>query len=340
MLEHGGRLLEASTRFGIPPQQWLDLSTGLAPWPWPLPTIPASAWMRLPEPDDGLEHVACDYYGAPAVLPVAGSQAAIQALPRLRPPCRVAIIGPCYAEHQHAWQSQGHQVQSLTGEQLSALLDEHPATRVFDVVVLVNPDNPTGRVLDRTTLLGWHARLAADGGWLVIDEAFADAQPACSLADCTDRAGLIVLRSVGKFFGLAGIRLGFVLAEPTLLAALQALLGPWAVSGPGRAVGRAVLADRALQQAWRLRLHNEGVRLEELLTRCGLSPAGGCELFQWVTDIDVAAVYREMAERGTLLRWYRQPNGLRIGLPAGEAQWQRLEQALSAVMQTMGNSKP
>ncbi|PRB81328.1 threonine-phosphate decarboxylase CobD [Pseudomonas sp. MYb185] len=339
MLEHGGRLLEAATRFGIPPQQWLDLSTGLAPWPWPLPAIPASAWMRLPEPDDGLESIACAYYGASAVLPVAGSQAAIQALPRLRAPCRVAIIGPCYAEHQHAWQSQGHQVQSLTAEQLSAVLDEQPAAPVFDVVVLVNPDNPTGRVLDRATLLDWHARLFASGGWLVIDEAFADAQPACSLADCADQAGLIVLRSVGKFFGLAGIRLGFVLAEPALLSALEALLGPWAVSGPARAVGRSILADSSLQQAWRLRLQEDAVRLQELLIRCGLSPAGGCELFQWVTAIDVAGVYQQMVERGILLRWYRQPAGLRIGLPANQAQWQRLEQAFSDVMRTMGSSR-
>lgn len=339
MLEHGGRLLEAATRFGIPPQQWLDLSTGLAPWPWPLPAIPASAWMRLPEADDGLEAAACDYYGASAVLPVAGSQAAIQALPRLRAPCRVAIIGPCYAEHQHAWQSQGHQVQSLTAEQLSAMLDEQTAAPVFDVVVLVNPDNPTGRVLDRSTLLDWHARLAARGGWLVVDEAFADAQPTCSLADCADRAGLIVLRSVGKFFGLAGIRLGFVLAEPSLLSALGALLGPWAVSGPARAVGYSVLADYSLQQTWRLRLQEDAVRLQELLTRCGLPPAGGCELFQWVTDVDVAGVYRQMAERGILLRWYRQPAGLRIGLPASAAQWQRLEQAFNDVMRTMGSSR-
>ncbi|WP_193075311.1 threonine-phosphate decarboxylase CobD [Pseudomonas sp. FME51] len=339
MLEHGGRLLEAAAEFGIAPDQWLDLSTGLAPWAWPLPDIPSAAWMRLPEPNDGLELAACAYYGASAALPVAGSQAAIQALPQLRAPCRVAILGPCYAEHQRAWEQHGHQVQLLDMQQCEALLNVGFGSPSFDVLVLVNPDNPTGRVVDRNRLLEWHGQLSAHGGWLVVDEAFADAQPACSLADCSDREGLIVLRSVGKFFGLAGLRLGFVLAEPQLLRLLESWLGPWAVSGPARVVGRSLLADTTMQQVWRQRLLQDGRRLYELLRRCGLTPSGGCALFQWVTDADVAQLHGRLAERGILLRLYRQPRGLRIGLPATEEQWLRLEQALTDVVQVTKESR-
>lgn len=331
MLEHGGRLLEAAAEFGIAPEQWLDLSTGLAPWRWPLPEIPSAAWMRLPESNDGLEQAACMYYGAPAVLPVAGSQAAIQALPQLRAPCRVAMLGPCYAEHRRAWERHGHQVQWLDVRQCEALFNGAAGKPPFDVLVLINPDNPTGRTIDRSCLLEWHGQLSAHGGWLVVDEAFADVQPACSLADCSGRKGLIVLRSVGKFFGLAGLRLGFVLAEPQLLRMLENWLGPWAVSGPARAVGRSLLLDTTRQQTWRVRLQQAGQRLSELLIRCGLPPAGGSDLFQWVANGDVARLHRMLAERGILLRLYRQPLGLRVGLPATDEQWVRLEQALAEV---------
>lgn len=339
MLEHGGRLLEAAAEFGLAPEQWLDLSTGLAPWHWPLPEIPSAAWMRLPESNDGLEQAACAYYRAPAVLPVAGSQAAIQALPQLRSPCRVAILGPCYAEHQRAWERHGHQVQLLGEQQCETLLSAGSGVPPFDVLVVVNPDNPTGRVIGRSCLLDWHGRLSAHGGWLVVDEAFADVEPDCSVADCSDRAGLIVLRSVGKFFGLAGLRLGFVLAEPPLLRLLECWLGPWAVSGPARVVGRSLMADTAMQQAWRLRLLQAGRRLHDLLGDCGLPPSGGCALFQWLTYVDVVQLHRMLAERGILVRLYRQPLGLRIGLPASEAQWVRLEQGLTEVMQRMRESR-
>lgn len=323
MLEHGGRLREAAQRFGIPLAEWLDLSTGLAPWCWPLPAINACVWRRLPESEDGLEQAARDYYGAASLLPVAGSQAAIQALPRLRPACRVAIIGPCYAEHQYAWESSGHQVLVVSVVELVV-----QGLAAFDVVVVVNPDNPTGRLLPRATLLDWHAQLARRGGWLLVDEAFADLQPQHSLADCSDRPGLLVLRSLGKFFGLAGLRLGFVLAEQGLLAHLQRLLGPWAVSGPARVVGQAALADRTLQQTWRQQLRQQGQRLHGLLSRRGLIPDGGCALFQWLAHGQAEVIHQQMAERGILLRLYDRPRGLRIGLPGDEAGWARLEQAL------------
>jgi cobalamin biosynthetic protein CobC len=244
MLEHGGRLRAAAQQYGIALPDWLDLSTGLAPWPFAFPTVPASVWQRLPEDDDGLAAQAAQRYHAQSVLPVAGAQAAIQQLPQLRHAgSRVGLLTPCYAEHSQAWQRAGHQVLELQDDAVENAL------KGLDVLLLVNPNNPTCRVFAPQQLLDWHARLAARGGWLVVDEAFIDATPELSLAAHSHLPGLIVLRSFGKFYGLAGLRLGFVLAEPSLLNELHEGLGPWAVSGPARWVGAACGCSRPAS-AW------------------------------------------------------------------------------------------
>ncbi|MBS7661340.1 threonine-phosphate decarboxylase [Pseudomonas lalucatii] len=324
MLEHGGRLRAAAQRHGIALGDWLDLSTGIAPYGWPLPPVPASAWTRLPEADDGLEAAARDYYGAPALLPVAGSQSAIQALPRLRGRSRVGVLAPAYAEHAAAWERAGHELLQLDAEEMDRQVDG------LDVLLLVNPNNPTGRRFAPAQLLAWHRRLAARGGWLLVDEAFIDCTPQHSLAAYCDRPGLIVLRSFGKFFGLAGIRLGFVLAEPALLGRLDELLGPWTVSGPARALATALLPDRRGQGEQRRRLSADGRRLAELLSARGWPPSGGCALFQWCSDPRAAALHEFLAAQGILTRLFQAPLSLRFGLPADEPGWARLEQALHA----------
>lgn len=215
MLEHGGRLHATARRYGIPEQEWLDLSTGINPEGYPVPALTPELWCRLPDGDDALRAAAVRYYGNESLLPVAGSQAAIQALPRLRPPARVGVLSPTYGEHTRAWRRAGHTVRELSMEEVGTSLS------AFDVVVLANPNNPTGLHLARAMLLGWRARLAARGGWLVVDEAFMDATPEESLANGVTEPGLIVLRSLGKFFGLAGARVGFVFAVPELLHALE-----------------------------------------------------------------------------------------------------------------------
>lgn len=322
MLEHGGRLRAAAQQYGIPLSEWVDLSTGLAPWPFSFPAVPASVWQRLPETEDGLASVAAQRYGAPLALPVAGAQAAIQLLPQLRSAgSRVGIAAPCYAEHAHAWQRAGHQLLELRDEAIDAALDE------LDVLLLVNPNNPTGRVFAPELLLAWHARLAARGGWLVVDEAFIDATPELSLAAHSHTPGLIVLRSFGKFYGLAGVRLGFVLAEPSLLNDLNERLGPWAVSGPARWIGLACLADETAHRQQSLRLQQARQRLADLLAEFGLVTQG-CALFQWLLRANAAALHQHFALRGILLRHFTQPQSLRFGLPATEADWQRLRLAL------------
>ena len=328
MLEHGGRLRKAALQYGIAQEDWLDLSSGLAPWPWTIPPIPLRAWARLPETDDGLEQAACDYYGAPQVLPVPGSQAAIQLLPRLRRAGKVGVLSPCYAEHAEAWRRAGYIVREVLEQEVDFFLDS------LDVLVVVNPNNPTGLSLTPQRLLDWHARLAERGGWLVVDEAFMDNTPHLSLASQANQVGLIVLRSFGKFFGLAGVRLGFVLAERKLLKLLAEQVGPWAVSGPTRELGQVCLRDSAGHTYQRQRCEDASQRLFRLLEQYGLRPQGGCALFQWLISDHAEQLHEFMAQRGILLRLFVHDSSLRFGLPGTDADWLRLEQALTAWKQT------
>lgn len=324
MLEHGGNLREAAARFGRPLEDWLDLSTGINPQPYPAPALAIDAWHRLPEPDPAFLAAAQAYYGAPRLLPVAGTQAAIQALPRLRPPTQVAVSAPSYAEHAHCWRQAGHAVREVVYAQLAQALDE------ADVMVVCNPNNPTGASVAPEVLLDWAGRLARRGGWLVVDEAFGDTVPHASVAPWSDRPGLVVLRSVGKFFGLAGLRLGFIAAEEPLLAYIGAYLGPWAVSGPAQQIGGAALRDRAWQQATRERLLEDGARLQRLLRACGIA-SDGSALYQWWPEAQSEAFHAHMAERGIWVRLFTEKaRGIRLGLPPDEAGWQRLQQALEA----------
>lgn len=329
MLEHGGRLRAAAQRYGIPLADWLDLSTGIAPEPWPLPAIPLEVWARLPEDDDGLEAAACAAYGARHALAVAGSQAAIQTLPQLLPGGRVGVLAPSYAEHAQAWQRAGHELVRLSAAAIDAALDD------LDALVLANPNNPTGERFAVAQLLDWHARLAARGGLLLVDEAFADCTPELSLAAHSDRPGLVVLRSFGKFFGLAGVRLGFVLAAPTLLARLREALGPWPVSGPARALGLQALGtgQAGARRRRAAELQRQGAALAGLLRAHDLPPAGGTALFQWLPYPDAAALHDFLARRGILVRLFNEPASLRFGLPGRDADWQRLAQALAEYRQ-------
>ncbi|MBM7060720.1 threonine-phosphate decarboxylase [Pseudomonas sp. UL073] len=322
MLEHGGRLHAAAQRYGIAVAEWLDLSTGIAPWPFAVPALDSRSWARLPEADDGLEAAACGYFGVERVLPVPGTQAAIQLLPRLRRSGRVGVLAPCYAEHAHAWRQAGHEVVELSDAEVARALPS------LDVLVAVNPNNPTGRLLPAELLLDWRTRLRQRGGWLVVDEAFIDVTPAHSVVASADDE-LIVLRSFGKFFGLAGARLGFVVAGALRLAQLAEQLGPWTISGPTRVVGQACLRDRGAQLVQRQRAAAAGQRLAELLGRHGWAPSGGTALFQWCADPRAAQLHDFLAQRGILVRQFASPASLRFGLPGREPDWRRLEQALA-----------
>ncbi|MCX8085451.1 MAG: threonine-phosphate decarboxylase CobD [Rhodocyclaceae bacterium] len=307
MLEHGGRLVEAARRFGIPREDWLDLSTGIAPWPYPLPPVPAAVWQRLPEEEDGLEAAVCAYYGA-AGLSVPGTQWALEMLPRLVPPGRVAMLQPIYAEHPAAWRAAGHTVVGWGDE--------------ADYAVLCHPNNPTGELQPHAALI----ELAGRVRLLLVDEAFLDATPAETMIGCA-ADNVVVLRSLGKFFGLAGLRIGFAFGPSEFMAALRERLSPWAVSHPARWAARLALSDRGWQSAQRQRLAEASARLERLLDGLGLTSTGTA-LFRYAPTPEAERLFTKLARRGLLLRRFAAPPALRVGLPANEAQWQRLEHAL------------
>ena len=329
---HGGDLGWADARFGRPIHPWIDLSTGVNPWPYPIGAIRDDAWSRLPEArlEAELCETAARYYGASGADCVAsapGSQVLIQLLPRLRPPARVAVLGPTYGEHAPCWEAGGHQVTVIDDNGSDgAWFDDS-----WDVVVVTNPNNPDGKVHQPYALDEIADRLAPRGGWLVVDEAFADTEPRFSLAASTDRPGRIVLRSFGKFFGLPGLRLGFALTSPEIVQGIAATLGPWAVSGPAIEIATRAFDDDAWIAATRERLTAAAARLDNVLSAGGLNPTGGSPLFRLVEHPSAASVFQSLGEHGILARYFPdQPNRLRLGLPPDDAAFDLLRQALAA----------
>lgn len=324
-LEHGGRLGAARARFAGAPEPFIDLSTGINPIPWPVPPLPAAAWARLPEPEEeaALRAAAAAAYGAASpdmVAAAPGTQLLIQLLPRLFPLPRLAILGPTYAEHAACWRAAGTVVEEVAD---AAALARAPAG------LLCNPNNPDGRRLSRAEIGALADAMASRGGLLLVDEAFADLEPdPLSAAPLLPHPALILLRSFGKSYGLAGLRLGFALAAPARAAAIRAALGPWAVSGPALAIGRAALADAPWRQAAAARLAAEGARLDALLQRAGLRVLGGTHLFR-LAEGEAGHWHERLGRQGILVRPFAaRPRWLRFGLPPDEPAWARLERAL------------
>ncbi|MGE4278626.1 MAG: threonine-phosphate decarboxylase CobD [Magnetospirillum sp.] len=318
--QHGGDLVAAEARWGKPAQGWLDLSTGINPWPYAVGHVPAESWHRLPggAEQDGLRRAAAESYGCMAenVFAGPGSSSLITALARCFSPRKVAVVSPTYGEHALAWKAAGHAV-----AEVGVPADAAGA----EVLVLVNPNNPDGRSHDPERVLALCESLPL----VVVDEAFGEVAPKLSVSAHL-RPGLVVLRSFGKFYGLAGLRLGFCLAQPDLVAQMAAQWGPWPVSGPALVVGRAALADRVWAEATRAHLANAAQRLDTVLTTAGLHAVGGTDLFRLVEHPDAAGVYDRLGRAGILVRAFAQrPDWLRFGLPGGEAALHRLRDALS-----------
>jgi len=322
MLEHGGNLNDAVARLAFPRSAWLDLSTGVNPQSYPAPILAPEVWHRLPESSAALYEGASLYYQASDLLAVAGSQAAIQALPRLRPHSRVVVAAPAYAEHAYRWRQAGHSVSEIAYADLDAAVDD------CDVMVVCNPNNPTGARIAPDQLLSWAARLDSRQGWLVVDEAFIDVTPEESVMSHIRQPGLIVLRSIGKFFGLAGLRLGFVGAGAATLAQLADLIGPWGVSAAAQSIGAAALSDVEWQAAMRANLRVQGDRLHALLASCRIQ-ASGSALYQWWPEPQAVLFHQHMARHAIWVRLFsRGALGIRLGLPYQESDWQRLQMGL------------
>ncbi|MDQ0455951.1 threonine-phosphate decarboxylase CobD [Rhizobium paknamense] len=334
-IQHGGGLAAAARLYGGRIEGWLDLSTGINPCPPCLPTIDPRAWHRLPdrEREEEARLAARDFYGSGTrlPLPVPGTQAAIQLLPKLIDPSaqgrmstrpRAAILSPTYGEYARSLAASGIAVDAVGSLDK---IDER-----YSLAVIVNPNNPTGRVFEAEELLALARRMAAHGGLLVVDEAFADAEAAQSLAGAVEHEeNLVVFRSFGKFFGMAGLRLGFVIANPAIEAKLVEGLGPWAVSGPALAVATGLF--RANRSAIVASILERRAALQAILDQHDLKVIGGTALFALVEHEKAAALHAHLCRAHILTRIFDYaPGWMRFGLaPDAEAD-ERLRAALSS----------
>lgn len=327
---HGGDTAWAEGRFGKPADGWLDLSTGINPDAYPVPAIPPDLWHRLPTSADlgALTDAAAEAYGAPAdsVVLSAGSEAALTLLPRLLAPTKVAVLSPGYGSHGTAWKAAGHRIQGMSAE--NVLADRLGEARIL---VIGNPNNPDGVRFPPETLLGIADRLQAQGGLLVVDEAFADAEAEATLSSHAGREGLLVFRSLGKFYGLGGLRLGFALAAPRLAAALREGLGAWPVSGPACLIGGKALGDAVWRESARKTLVARGAALDSKLEKAGLNVIGRTLLFRLIRSTSARTQFNRLAEQGILVRAFiERSEWLRIGIP-DEAGLARLSAALDTL---------
>jgi cobalamin biosynthetic protein CobC len=330
--EHGGRVDEAERLYPSAETPWIDLSTGINPHAYPVPPVPPETYRRLPLARDiaALSEAAASAYGRPAgmaLLPVPGSELAIRLLPLLQGGrARVGIVGRTYSSHAAAWQEAGAEVRPLSG-----LPD--PAARDLDVVVLVNPNNPDGEAVARADLLAFAERWGRSGRNLVVDEAFADLRPEVSLLAAPALPdGVVVLRSLGKFFGLAGLRVGFVAVSERAAALWRRRLGDWPVSGPACTIATAALSDAGWIVVMREKLAAERRRLEAVLSAGGLLLRGGTDLFVLAEASAGLDLVDRFARAGILIRGFKHtPSRVRFGLPGDEAAWRRLEAACASL---------
>lgn len=311
---HGGRLREAMAAHPDAPRPWFDLSTGINPEPWPGPRAPADALTRLPDPRAlaDLEAVAARAFGVAdpgRVVAVAGAEAALRLLPGLIGGGAVALLAPIYGGHLEAW--------ATASPTLVEALD-HPEVQRADVLVLVNPNNPDGRRIARETLATLAAERSDRGLWTVVDESFGEVAPELGVADLEiDR--LVVLRSFGKFYGLPGARLGFVIGNNPFVDNVRVFLGDWPVSADALALGLGAYADAAWRTSARTRLAAQTAQVDAVLAEAGLTVVGGCDLFRLVKTPDAHGLFQRLCGQGVLTRPFAdRPDLLRIGLPSAK----------------------
>ncbi|MDI3323986.1 aminotransferase class I/II-fold pyridoxal phosphate-dependent enzyme [Pontibacterium granulatum] len=307
---HGGDLISASARYNIPQDQWLDLSTGINPDSYPVGELATEVFQRLPYQQQVFADAVTGYYGTDEWLAVNGSQPVIQALPLCLEKLPVLLPDVGYDEHRHHWAANGNPLAFYPAFDLNAASDQIERRlskgEPFHLVV-INPNNPTGLEFSKVQLCNWAERLAGKG-CLIVDEAFIDTQPAISVLNEPLSDKLIVLRSFGKFFGLAGLRLGFVFASDQLRSQLQQRLGIWQVNGVAQGVATNALSDldwqRGARQDITLNAERTALLLAPLMDALQPDRVAQTPLFSsWQLDADIAAQVQDLlAQQGVLVR--------------------------------------
>ncbi|OUR78683.1 threonine-phosphate decarboxylase [Alphaproteobacteria bacterium 46_93_T64] len=326
---HGGDLAWAKAQYGSQEANWIDLSTGINPNAYPVPSLNAEIWERLPgaEQERNLLQTAKAYYQmSPTheIVAAPGTQSLLQILPHLRENLTVGIFSPTYAEHAHCWLAAGHDVIEFD--------DINVSPSSADVIIIVSPNNPTGEIADQQILLDIHAKLAEKSGLLIIDEAFMDMTPQHSFCRCAPKENVLILKSFGKFFGLAGVRLGFAIGDPTVIDALKSRLGPWAVSAVASEIGIQAMKDTGWISETIKKLKTDSLRLQKLLKAHKLIVKEATGLFIFVSTPKTSTVFDHLCKQSILVRPFpAQPDKLRFGFPKSEQDWARLEHALACI---------
>ena len=335
-LIHGGQLQQVAKQYNNAPENWLDLSTGIAPLSYPIPEIPEKYYQVLPQSSDELETAAKHYYDANNLLITNGSQAIIKLLPTLwreqnQNSTTVYLPEQGYKEHALAWKTAGFTLCWYQDElpELSTIKDN-------SVLVIINPNNPTGQLYNQSTMIRYQKKLSTCGGLLVIDEAFIDVvKPSQSMTNSVrNYKNTLVLRSFGKFFGLAGIRIGFLIGEKSWLAKFSENLGPWQVNGPAQFIAQKALADKCWQEEQQQNLKALSSRLRAILAENLpfelITTITGTDLFQTVyfkECVNVESYYIALCQQGVYVRLTDDKHALRFGLAKVE-QLERLVAAL------------
>ncbi|MFQ6547184.1 threonine-phosphate decarboxylase [Aestuariibius sp. 2305UL40-4] len=315
--DHGGNLDAAIARYGGTRADWLDLSTGINPVPYPVGDISQDSWTRLPDQaaTDRLLVAARQFWKIPdaaRIVAAPGASALIARMPDLTATTAAHIPGPTYNEHARAFSKAGFPVND-------------PDRADSNTHVYVHPNNPDGRL--------WGAEIMGGRSLTIVDESFCDTIPDQSHVPFTGNTGIVVLKSFGKFWGLAGLRLGFAIGTPKTLAppglvSLTDLLGPWPVSGPALDIGARALEDHAWAKATRARLAQDATCLDTLLTAGGAHLVGGTPLFRLYQVDDAARWQNRLAEHRVWSRIFPySKTWLRLGLPAPD-RWDQLRDAL------------
>jgi len=345
-LLHGGQLQQVAQQYNIPFCDWLDVSTGIAPINYPIPAIPLNVWQQLPQQSPELVAAAKQYYQCSQLMITNGSQAIIKALPALYHQINtqgrdVYLPQRGYKEHAHAWQIAGYNLHFY-----QTLLPEIHDLLPNSILVIINPNNPTGQFFNRQVIDHYQQQLKRLNGLLVLDEAFIDVMPSdesyCSqiASQSTDQVTgqipvqaldqaleqtsnnhCLVLRSFGKFFGLAGIRIGFLIADRFWCQKFEKVLGPWQVNGPAQVIAQHALQDTKWQHTQRKTLGKlkgaQALIFKQVFPGTILQGIHGCDLFITLSfhQPDAAkSLYHLLCQQGVYCRLSDEQDTLRFGI--------------------------
>ncbi|MFZ5814749.1 MAG: threonine-phosphate decarboxylase CobD [Bacillota bacterium] len=314
---HGGDLVAASRRWGIPPERFLDFSANINPLGPPPAALEAArsalaGVANYPEPfARSLRAALARHHGLPeeAVLVGNGAAEVLYLLLRQAAGRRVALPAPGFAEYGRAARAAGAELLTYPPDRPTP----PPGLRQGDWLILCNPHNPTGGIYDPGQVLALAEQTPAT---LLVDEAFIDltepGEAGSVIPAVLRRPNLVVARSLTKFYALPGLRIGYAVAPPAMVAALDGARDPWSVSSLAQAAALAALADEAFAARTR-----EWVRAERPFLAAALAGLPGYTVCPPAANFVLVrapqpahAVQERLGPQGILIRDCRSFEGL------------------------------